>query len=146
MKKPAWTNVVLLALPLLMVLVTSNPSGVTVFDGETTAYCSWLQPVASATFGWCVPAAALLNYVLFGLAVLYAVTKKSWCLSGIYGIAFGAVCIAALPIVAQSGVKVVPSVAGLLLLTAQWLTASVLRKKAAAEEKEVPKGKRLERH
>ena len=145
MKRSALTTVALLAFPLLMVLVTSGPAGVMVFDGETTTYCSWLQLVENASFGWCIPVAALLNYVLFGLAVLYAVMKKSWCLNGIFGISFVAVCLVALPIVVQSEIKAVPSVAGLLLLAAQWLTASVLRKKNAAEKKETPKGKRLER-
>lgn len=145
MKKSTLMTVLLLILPLLMVVIAAGPSGVTVFDGENTAYYSWLQPVVKSSFGWCAPVAALLNYLLFGIGVFYAVTKKQWCLKGIFGISFVAACIAVLPVVIQSEIKVVPNVMGAILLGADCVVAYLARKQAETEKEGKSKGKRLER-
>ncbi len=137
---------VLLVLPLLMVLVAANPSGVTVFDGETTRYLSWFQTVPESIWGWCAPVAGLLNYLLFGLAVIYGLNKKSWCLQAIMGIAFVASCVAALPVVAQSDIKIVPNVMGILLLVAESFVAYAVKKEQdKAVQAAKPKGKSLKR-
>ncbi len=146
MKKLKVSVAVLIVLPLFMVLVAANPSGVTVFDGEITRYVSWLQTVPEAPWGWCAPVAALMNYVLFALAVIYGLWKKDWCLQLMMGIAFAASCVAALPVVAQSDIKIVPNVMGILLLAAEGFAAYALKKeqeKAAQVQK--PKGKALKK-
>lgn len=145
MKKQKWMKLVLLALPLLVVLVASGPSGVTVFDGENMAYYSWHQLVPKSDLGWCAPMAVVMNYAVFALAVLYFLKKKSWCLTGIFYIAFAAACVAVLPIVVQSDIKVVPNVMGVIFLGAESLMAYWMTK--ASEGKEAkPNGKRLEKH
>ena len=132
----------LLILPLLTVLVVSNPSSVTIFDGENTWYLSWMTVVSDSAWGWCAPVAGLANYLLFGLAVLYLVTKKHTWLKAIFGVGFAAVCIAVLPIIAQAEVKIVPNVLGVLLLAAETLMAYVIMKRPA--EGTQKKGQRLE--
>ena len=142
MKKTKVSNFVLLVLPLMMVLVAANPAGVTVFDGETTRTMSWMQTVPDSVWGWCAPVAALANYVSFALAVIFCLTKKNWCLKSIFALSFAASCIAALPIVIQAEIKIVPSVFGTMLLGAQCLVAYRMAKTPAAEK---PKGERLAR-
>ena len=132
----------LLIVPLVTVLVISNPSGVTIFDGEHTWYLSWMTVVSDSAWGWCAPVAGLCNYVLFGLALLYLVTKKQAWLRAIFGVGFAAVCIAVMPIVVQSEVKIVPNVLGVLLLAAETVMAYVILKRPA--EGEQKKGQRLE--
>ena len=132
-------------LPLVMVLIASGPAGVTVFDGTNTAYYSWHQVVQKSSFGWCAPMAVVLNYVVFGFAVIYLLKKKSWCLTGIFYLAFAAGCVAVLPIVIQSDIKVIPNVMGTIVLMSESLTAKLLMKKQP-EETNKTKGRRLERH
>ncbi len=146
MKKPNIYLAALFALPLLMVLVASNPEGVTVFDGETARYLSWLQTVSESPWGLCAPMAALLNYVFFGLAVVYGLMKKNWCLRAMMLTAFAAACVAALPIVVQSQPKIVPNVLGVILLCAEGFAAYVQKKEAEkAAQAQKPKGKALKR-
>lgn len=145
MKKQTLTIVSLLVLPLLVVLIASSPSGVTVFDGQTTTVMSWLQTVPESPWGWCAPVAALMNYVLFALAVVYAVSKKAFCLKGIFWIALAAACVAAIPIVVQSDLKIVPNVFGVILLCAQSIAARMAQKNGADENEKNPKSARLNR-
>lgn len=143
MKKRTVMCVLLLVLPLAMVFVAFNPSSVLVFDGETVQTVSYLQTVPESIWGWCAPVAALLNYVLFGLAVIYAVAKKDWCLKCIFGIALAACCIVVLPIVIQSEIKIIPNVMGAVLLGADCLAARVAMKMPANEKGAEPTGERL---
>ena len=139
-------NYLLALLPLAMVLIASGPSGVTVFDGTNTAYYSWHQMVQKSSFGWCAPMAVVMNYVVFALAVIYLLKKKSWCLTVIYYLAFAAGCVAVLPIVIQSDIKVIPNVMGVIVLMSESLAAKLVMKKLP-EEKTGNKnaGRRLER-
>jgi len=133
-------------LPLAMVMLASGPSGVTVFDGTNTADFSWLQVVQNSTVGWCAPMAVVMNYVVFALAVVYLVKKKAWCLTGIFYLAFAAACVAVLPIVIQSDIKVIPNVMGAILLMTESLAAKLVMKKQPEEKAKNNKGRRLERH
>lgn len=144
MKKMNWTTLALAVLPLMMVFVASDPSGVTVFDGTTTTTMSWYQTVPESPLGWCAPMAGLLNYVLFGAAVLYAVSKKRWCLQTIFGVALAAVCIVVLPVVAQPEIKIVPNVMGSILLAAECVVAYFVLKKPEDTKEKKKNGKRLE--
>lgn len=147
MKKQKLMKIALLALPLLVVLVASDSSSVTVFDGENIAYFSWHQMVSKSSLGWCAPVAVMLNYGVFALAVVNGLFGKAWGVKGIFGISFAAACIAALPIVMQSDIKIVPNVMGVIFLGAESLVAYVAMKKPeiAAEEAK-PVGKRLGKH
>ena len=137
---------ILLLLPLVLVMIASGPSGVTVFDGANTAYYSWHQVVDTASFGWCAPIAVLMNYVVFVLAVIYLLKKKEWCLTGIFYLAFAACCVAVLPVVIQSDVKVIPNVMGAIVLMCESLAAKLVMKKLPEEKaKNKNKGRRLER-
>ena len=142
MKKEKWMKIALLMLPLLMVAVASGPAGVTVFDGTNTAYYSWHQVVEKASFGWCAPVAVVMNYVVFVLAMIFFLKKKNWCLTGIFYLAFAAACVAVLPIVIQSDVKVIPNVVGVILLLGETLLAKLMLKKP--QEEPAKKGKRLQ--
>ena len=135
----------LLAFPLLTVLVVSNPTSVTVFDGENTWYLSWMTLLSDSAWGWCAPVAGIANYLLFGLAVLYLVTKKQSWLKAIFFVGFAAVCIAVLPIVVQSEVKIVPNVLGVLLIAAEAVAAYLTGNRKQEQNEAKPKGKRLEK-
>ena len=143
MKKTSFTTLLLAVFPLLTVFITSSPDGVMVFDGSATVYYTWLQPVAQSGSGWCAPAAALLNYLIFGLAVIYMVMKKSWCLKAILWLSAIAACIAALPVVSQGDVKVIPNVLGIIFLAAEWIAAALINKNEQKNQSQEPKGKRL---
>ncbi len=139
-------DIILLILPLLTVLVVSNPSSVTIFDGENTWYLSWMTLVSDSAWGWCAPVAGLANYLLFGLAVLYLVTKKQHWLKAVLTVGFAAVCVAALPIVVQSDVKIVPNVLGVILIAAEAVAAYLILKRPSDQDQKGPGGKRLEQH
>ena len=126
MKKQTIQKILLLAMPLLVVLIASSPAGVMIFDGETVTYTTWMETVPDSALGWCAPVAALLNYVLFAMAVVYALFNKEFCLKGIFLMALAAVCIAVLPIVVQSDLKIVPNAFGAIGLGVQAIAARVV--------------------
>jgi len=145
MKKNTFFNLMLYVLPLLVVYIALDPSGVLVFDGVNTTHYSWFQLVESSSVGWCAPVSGLLTYVLFALAVIYGLAKKKWCLKGIRNVAFLAGCIAAAPNMVRADIMVVPNVFGAILLLADAAIAFTMLKNSAAEENSKPVGKRLKK-
>ena len=145
MKKSTLLRAALVILPLLVVSVAVGPNAATVINAGTTDMTTWYQIVSESALGWCLPVAGLMNYVLFALAVGYLLLKKHWCARWIRGIAFAALCLAALPIVIQSDVKIIPNVLGLLLLAGDYFVAHVIVKEQMAAAEVAPKGKRLDR-
>ena len=146
MKKQTILKILLLIMPLLVVLVASSPAGVTVFDGKTVTYTTWMQAVPESTLGWCAPVAALMNYVLFALAVVYVLFGKEFCVNGIFILSLIAVCVAVLPIVLQSDPKIIPNAFGAIFLGIQCIAARVAQKDIAAANKVPGEGIRLKRH
>lgn len=145
MKKTEFAKILLPAFSIMTVFVASSPNGVMIFDGTTVVYQNWLQTVAQTNVGWCAPVAALLNYVIFGLAVIYLFTKKSWSLKPILYLAAAATCILSLPVVSEGDIKVVPNALGIILLAAEAITAAMLSKKEQTAQQKNTIGKRLER-
>lgn len=145
MKKEKFLTVLFFVLPLLVVLIASAPAGVMVFDGENTAYYSWLQPVSKSSVGWCAPVAALMNYGLFALALVYGLKKKEWCITWIRNVAAIAGCIAVLPNLVRADVMVIPNVFGAIVLFADAIAAHILMKTNDNSQKTAPSGKTLER-
>ena len=105
------------------------------FDGEEVTYYPWIQPLSESAVGWCAPVAALMNYVLFALAVVYGLKKKEWSVKGIRNIALIAGTLAVLPNLIRSDVMVVPNVFGAITLFADALVAHILVKDLAKGEK-----------
>ena len=126
MNKNKLLRVALVLLPLLVVLVVIDPASVTVIGEQEVNYVSFMHPVEESSVGWCAPVAALLNYVLFGMAVLHLLTGKEVWLKGIFGLAFAAATIAALPVIVNTVPKVVPSVLAAILLGTHCIVAKVL--------------------
>ena len=145
MKKTGFTKLLLVIFPLMTVFVTSSPDGVMFFDGTAVTYSSWLQPAVQSGMAWCAPVAALLNYLVFGLAVIYLVTKKSWSVNASFYLALIATCIASVPVVTPGAVKIVPNVLGIILLGVQTVTAAVLNKKEQKGQMNNSSGERLPR-
>ena len=145
MKKRSILMILLIALPLLVVFIASGPDGVTVFDGENTAYYSWMQPVSNSSVGWCAPVAALLNYAVFAVTVFFVLKKKTGCLKVIRNMAAVAGCLAVVPNLFPGDVMILPNVFGGIALFADAVTAELLRKTEGEEQKNVAQGKRLER-
>ena len=145
MDKRKILKILLFVLPLLVVLIASAPAGVMVFDGENAAYYSWMQPVSKSAVGWCAPVAALLNYGLFALAVIYGLKKKQWCVHWIRNIAFVAGCIAVLPNLVRADVMVIPNVFGAIALFADAIAAYLLLKADDNDQKKTHSGRKLER-
>ena len=143
MNKGKFTKILLLAFPLLVVLVASSPVGVTVFEAQQVTALSWLQTVPESPWGWCAPVAALMNYVVFGLAVCYALIKKPVFLKGIFILAFLAACMAVLPVMLQSEIKIIPNPLGAILLGVESITARIMLKADPAEQEKNPVGERL---
>lgn len=135
----------LFVMPLLAVLVATNPTGVMVFDGETTTYYSWLHLVADSAVGWCAPFAALLNYAVFGLAVIYGLMKKEWCIKAIRNIAAVAGLLAVVPNLVQADVMVVPNVFGAIALFVDAVAAELLLRDVTITQKKVHAPERLNR-
>ena len=127
--------ILLFVLPLLVVLIANGAKGVMMFDGEEVTYYPWIQPLSESTVGWCAPVAALMNYVLFALAVVYGLKKKEWSVKGIRNIALIAGTLAVLPNLIRSDVMVVPNVFGAITLFADALVAHILVKDLAKGEK-----------
>ena len=146
MKKSTLLRAALVILPLLVVTVAVSPNAATVIHAGTADMTTWFQMNSESSWGWCLPVAGLMNYVLFALAVGYLLLKKHWCVRWIRGIAFTALCLTALPVVIQSEVKIIPNVLGMLLLAADYFVAHVIVKEQMSVTEGAPKGKRLERH
>ena len=127
--------ILLFVLPLLVVLIANGAKGVMMFDGEEVTYYPWIQPLSESAVGWCAPVAALMNYVLFALAVVYGLKKKEWSVKGIRNIALIAGTLAVLPNLIRSDVMVVPNVFGAITLFADALVAHILVKDLAKGEK-----------
>ena len=127
--------ILLIVLPLLVVLIANGAKGVMMFDGEEVTYYPWIQPLSESAVGWCAPVAALMNYVLFALAVVYGLKKKEWSVKGIRNIALIAGTLAVLPNLIRSDVMVVPNVFGAITLFADALVAHILVKDLAKGEK-----------
>lgn len=144
MNKTKALRIALILLPLLVVGIAVSPTAVTVIDGETLYTTSFMDPVEGSNGGWCAPVAALLNYGIFALAVLYCVTGKEFCLKGIFGVAFAAMFLAALPIVMEGTPKVIPNVLAAILFGVQCLLARVLQKTPAVQP--ASRGERLNKH
>ena len=145
MKKQMIWKMILLVLPLVVVMIASNPTSIMVYDGETLTYTSWLQTVPDSTVGWCAPAAVLMNYCLFALAVFYALREKGGCLKAMSLLALAAACVAVMPIMIQSDPKIVPNVFGAIVLGAEGIVARVVRNRAAGKAKEKSAGPRIKR-
>ena len=145
MKKTGFTTLLLAIFPLMTVFVTSSPDGVMFFDGTTLLYSNWLQPAIQTGMAWCAPVAALLNYLVFGLAVIFLLMKKSWSLKAILYLSAGATCIVSLPVVSQGDVKIIPNVLGIIFLAAECITAVFINKSEQKNDPQKPKGERLER-
>ena len=146
MKKTGFIKLLLAIIPLMTVFVTSSPDGVMFFDGTAVTYSNWLQPAIQSGMAWCAPVASVLNYLVFGLAVIYLVTKKSKSVKAIFYLALVATCIASLPVVSSGDVKIVPNVLGIILLGVECIIAAVLNKKEQDSQDNAPKGERLARH
>ena len=145
MKKNVITKLLLYVLPLLVIVIAVDPASVLVYDGVTTTYYSWMQPVSGTMTGWCAPVAVLLNYVLFALAVIQGLTKKQWCVKAIRNVAAAAGCIAVLPNLVRTGTLIIPNVFGGILLLADAVAAHLLLKNPVDEKSAKKAGKRLER-
>ena len=135
MDKRKMLVILLFVLPLLVVLIANGAKGVMMFDGEEVTYYPWIQPLSESTVGWCAPVAALMNYVLFALAVVYGLKKKEWSVKEIRNIALIAGTLAVLPNLIRSDVMVVPNVFGAITLFADALVAHILVKDLAKGEK-----------
>ena len=147
MKKLKLTNILLLVLPLLVVRVVTNDESLAVYNCGMVQYMSWMDMIPELPWSWCAPMAALMNYVIFALAVLWCLLKKDWCIKGIFGLSFTAATIAVLPLLVQSTVKIVPYVAGSLTLMVNCFVAYLVIKKLPEEKKnEQYAGQRLEKH
>ena len=145
MKKQMIWKIILLVLPLVVVMIASNPTSIMVYDGETLTYTSWLETVPNSNVGWCAPAAVLMNYGLFALAVFYALREKEGCLKAMSLLALAAACLAVMPIMVQSDLKIVPNVFGAIVLGAEGIVARVVRNTSAGKEKEKSVGSRIKR-
>ena len=135
----------LFALPLLVVLIANGPTGVMVFDGEETAYYPWMRLLSNSNVGWCAPVAALLNYAVFALAMVYGLKKNEWCVKGIRNFAAVAGCLAVLPNLIRSDVMVIPNVFGAIALFADAVVAELLLRDIAASQEKVKAPKKLKR-
>ena len=145
MKKHMIWKVILLVLPLVVVLIASNPASVMIFDGETLTYTSWMLATSESAVGLCAPVAALINYALFALAVFYALREKDGCLKAMSILALAAACIAVLPIMVQSEPKIVPNVFGAIALGTEGIVARIVLKNAAGKDKNESAGFRINR-
>ena len=132
-------------LPLLVISVANGPTGVLVFDGETAVYHPWLHLVTESGVGWCAPLAALLNYAVFALAVVYGLKKKEWSLKSIRNIAAVAGFLAVLPNMIQADVMVLPNIFGAIALLADAVAAELLRREITGVPKKVSEPQRLKR-
>ena len=132
MNKRKFLVALLVVLPLLVIMVANGPAGVLVFDGETTANYPWLHLVTESGVGWCAPLAALLNYAVFALAVIYGLKKKAWCARYIRNIAAFAGFLAVLPNMIRADVMVIPNVFGAIALFADAVAAELLLRETDA--------------
>ena len=135
----------LFVLPLLVIMIANGPTGVLVFDGESTAYHPWLHLVSESGVGWCAPLAILLNYAVFALAVVYALKKKEWCARSIRNIAAIAGFLAVLPNMIRADVMVIPNVFGAIALFADAVAAELLLRETAAVAGKNSEPQRLKR-
>lgn len=145
MKKQTVILIALILIPLIAVAIAVSPASVMVVRDQEALSMSFAQILEDVPFGWCAPVALILTYVLFAAVVIYALNKKQFVLKLIRGIAFTAMFLVGLPIIARGDVLIVPNAFVGLLLAAQWGLSHYALKHMDQKKEDKPAGKRLNR-
>ena len=143
MKKQTLVLIALILIPLIAVAIAISPDSVMVFQDQTLITMSFAEPYEGVDFGWCAPVALILTYLLFAAVVIYALTKKQFVLKIVRGVAFVAMSLVALPILARSEILIVPNAFVGILLAAHWLISHFTLRGMNPKKEEKPEGKRL---
>ena len=144
MKKQTVWNLLTMGLPLAVVAIAIRPGSVTVIRGmDAPVHTSFANAVSGSPVGWCPPVALLLTYAMFGMAVLFAVTKKPLWMKLIRGASFVATCLTACPIMIPSQVRVIPNVFAAILLLVLWGVAYYIVSNQEKQKEEATQGRRL---
>lgn len=144
MKNKAMWSIVLILLPLVALGLAAMPDSVTVLvsEGEmqTLSYFGTLQDGSRPTG---LAFAGLLCIVTAAAAMIGAVSKKEFWLSGVVWISMGAAILSVLPLLLRSSPPVLPNVVVAILLCTESMTAYLCRNKMGKDANSAPKGERL---
>ncbi len=146
MKKKMMKILLVLVPFMAVVLATTNNSVqmVNMTTGETVvgSYFGMLSedPVAVCPF-----MAAFCGVIALLCAILYLIVKKKGFMKTSEWAAFAGACLAVVPVTAGGEQKLLPNVFFPILLMIHFLIAA-FSSKWNLEEKEMPQGRRLERH
>jgi len=144
MKKRAVLQSLLILFPILAVALATTPDSVTVFDTVTkqVQVFSYFDLIPESNLQMLPPLAALSSAVSGILAAVYLGKKKQAFLKGTGYAAVTSATLAAIPVVMQNQIMVIPNVGLPIFMVMQFGVSYYLQKK----ELEVPQkieGKRL---
>ena len=140
MKKQAVLKSLLILLPILAVGLATTGDSVLVFDAQSgvTEYYSYFDLVPTANLQLLPPLAAMLSLVAGICGAVYLVKKKAWSLKAIFWCSLIAACVASVPTVMQSDLKMVPNAGLPLFMVINWLVASYIQKHPEKKEEKKP--------
>lgn len=146
MKQQTMKKIALLVLPLAACTIAATPGSVMVMRDGTAQAVSYMQIVQESAVGWCAPMAAIINYAVFAMAVLYALAKKNGFLKAVFGCAFASMTLAVLPVLARTEPMIVPNVFFALVLLAECVLAGLMLQNSKTGKMTQPAGPRLDVH
>ncbi len=143
MNKQLLTKIFLILLPAMAVVLATTGDSVMVYDkaAETTSYASYFVPVNAGGLTLLPPLAAILAIVTTVLGIVYAITRKNWCIRGVIATGFVSATAATVPVLMQGEMLVVPNPMLPILMLAACAVAVYASKKPAEEK--VKHGPRL---
>ena len=146
MKKTTFQKLFLILLPIMAVILATTGDSVMVFDkaSSATVYGSYFSLIPEAgNTAILPPLAAMTALASVVLAIVYVASGKRGSVNALRWTSAASTCAAALPVVMQGEVLVIPHVMLPILMAALFLLSLTCGKQA--EQKPDHKGTRLEK-
>ena len=143
MKPQTVKKIALLALPLAACGIALAPGSVTVVENGAAVGYNYFQMLPQSNVGWCAPLAAILNYLVFLVAVLFALSGRRGFLQTNMVVSFISTTLAVIPVMAQGETRIVPNVFFALILGIDCLLSYMMLREVKHTK---VSGPRLEAH
>ncbi len=139
MNKKRIKTIFLVLLPVLAAGMAVNPGSVMLYDTvqEKVSSCSYFALLPEGNFQIATVLAGLLTCLSGGLAITYLVGKKDSVAKAIVYIALAGATLAAIPILINSQIRVLPNVGVPILLIAQAAVAYFIPERKSKEGKKL---------
>ena len=137
MNKKRIKTIFLVLLPILAAGMAVNPGSVMLYDAaqDKMSACSYFALLPEGNFQIATVLAGILTCLSGGLAITYLVGKKASVAKAIVYISLAGASLAAIPILINSPIRVLPNVGVPILLVAQAVVAYFVPEKKTENKK-----------